>query len=110
MRKKIGNAFAIVRIILQGALELVLALLVVYGLIVTIGQGIGLNQPSNEGNVEVFVRTNGVHTELCLPTDHGEFCWTNVLPVDDFNAPESIEYLSVGWGDKGFFLETPTWD
>jgi uncharacterized protein (TIGR02117 family) len=33
-----------------------------------------------------------------------------ILDSTEFKDEERPEYLSFGWGDKGFYLETPTWD
>ena len=36
--------------------------------------------------------------------------WTKSIPYQDTkNKDTTSQYLAVGWGDKGFYLETPTW-
>jgi uncharacterized protein (TIGR02117 family) len=39
----------------------------------------------------------------------GEMDWRTFLPPADFPGVTAHSYVSIGWGDKGFFLETPTW-
>lgn len=59
---------------------------------------------------KIYVKTNGVHTDLCLPVKHDLMDWTSYIPVTDFPQTKNQTYISIGWGDKGFFLDTPTWD
>ncbi|MEO1258987.1 MAG: TIGR02117 family protein [Bacteroidota bacterium] len=56
-------------------------------------------------NKEIYLTTNGVHLDIIIPTKYLE---NNLIEI--FNVPASVNYLSFGWGDKGFYLETPTWD
>ena len=61
--------------------------------------------------IEVFVKSNGVHTDIIMPVKSGNLNWNEVLPCADFmNVDERYEYVAVGWGDKGFYIDTPTWD
>ncbi|NOQ73455.1 MAG: TIGR02117 family protein [Crocinitomix sp.] len=62
-----------------------------------------------EGDVTIYVRTNGVHTDICLPVESEFFDWKAVLPISDYPNANGFEYVSIGWGDKGFFLDTPEW-
>lgn len=60
--------------------------------------------------VEVFLLTNGVHTDIVLPVTNRFMDWRTEIPVSDTKAGSgNFKYLSVGWGDKGFYLDTPTW-
>jgi len=60
--------------------------------------------------VEVFVCSNGVHTDLVLPAVTDVMDWTVVLPRSDFPlAPADATHLSFGWGDRAFYLETRHW-
>ena len=72
--------------------------------------------PSNTGFVEsangipVYVRTNGVHAELILPTRSPAFDWSAEFPVGHMQALAApTEWIAFGWGDRGFMLNTPTW-
>jgi uncharacterized protein (TIGR02117 family) len=67
------------------------------------------NAPDSEG-VEIFVQTNGVHTDLVLPVKNEQADWEKLFPHSDFeNVYSGFNYVGIGWGDKGFFLNTPTW-
>lgn len=54
---------------------------------------------------QFYVSTNGVHLDIVIPISQiAEADWEGV------EVPKGIHYLAVGWGDKGFYLETPTWE
>lgn len=51
---------------------------------------------------EIFLSTNGVHLDIVIPKNQNDI----FIPV----LPSHINYIAFGWGDKRFYLETPTWD
>ncbi|MBO9519016.1 MAG: DUF2459 domain-containing protein [Porphyrobacter sp.] len=77
---------------------------------------IGSSIPRNSGwvepddGVEIMVETNGVHTALILPLVTPEKDWRVDFPVTDV-APSSEPYthISISWGEREVFLNTPTW-
>lgn len=64
-----------------------------------------------DGNgVTIAVISNGVHTDIAVPAKNDIEDWTKLFPYSDVrNADSSYTYASFGWGDKGFYIETPTW-
>jgi uncharacterized protein (TIGR02117 family) len=52
----------------------------------------------------VYISSNGIHLDIILPLDSLGPDLAGALPV-----PAGVRYLAFGWGDKGFYLETPTW-
>ncbi len=68
-------------------------------------------EKTNEPKViEIYILTNGVHTDLVVPIKNDEMDWGKELPFENTISRRSdFNYLSVGWGDKGFYLDTPTW-
>ena len=61
--------------------------------------------------VTIYLLSNGVHTDVVLPTNTSQFNWRNILKSDDTVSKDStLHYTAFGWGDKGFYLETPTWE
>lgn len=61
-------------------------------------------------DVEIFILSNGVHTDIVMPTRYGATDWSGVFPVEHTRSGTGeYTYVSLGWGDKGFYLETPTW-
>ena len=60
--------------------------------------------------VEAYIMTNGVHTDLVLPVKSKYIDWSSKLPFENTKGQKTdFDYISFGWGDKGFYLDTPTW-
>ncbi len=60
--------------------------------------------------ITMYVRSNGMHTDVVFPVQSIERDWTNLFPIDLYEGVDnSFNYLAIGWGDKGFYLDTPTW-
>lgn len=71
-----------------------------------------VNEPAERTatSIEIFIRSNGVHTDFVLPVSHPLFAWDTFITPACCNADSTYRYIALGWGDKGFFLDTPTWD
>lgn len=68
------------------------------------------NFKETPGGIEIFVRSNGVHTNFVLPAKTGIIDWTPYLPYDHFEEVDSsFKFISFGWGSKDFYIKTPTW-
>lgn len=96
---------------LAGAPPLLLGLYALAGLI---GGAIPVNRdwrPPLTG-VRVFVESNGVHTGLVLPKAAAGVDWRPLVRAEHLADPRYGDhpYLSFGWGDRAFYLETPTWE
>ncbi|MFF5382118.1 TIGR02117 family protein [Pedobacter suwonensis] len=64
--------------------------------------------PVNAKEVDIYMMTNGVHTDIIVPAVSSEINWTKEIPYHNtLEADSSYHYLSMGWGDKKFYLETP---
>lgn len=60
--------------------------------------------------VEAWVLSNGVHTDLVFPIRSTTVDWQQLFPWSDFKAPPpDAEFVAIGWGDREFYLHTPTW-
>ena len=60
--------------------------------------------------VEIFIKTNGVHTDIVVPIQNEIKDWRNEIKFSHTKSQDSImNYLAFGWGDKGFYLDTPEW-
>lgn len=98
--------------ILKPAFGLIL-LLMLYFLMAFILGLIPVNRnyiPAKEGIV-IYVTSNGVHTDFIVPVRTVQQDWSEWLPYAHFDGADStFRYVSFGWGDKGFYIETPTWD
>lgn len=68
-------------------------------------QAYTLEQP-----ITIYIQTNGVHSDLVLPAKNKMKDWTKSIKYTQTVAADSTyNYLAFGWGDKGFYLQTPTW-
>ena len=60
--------------------------------------------------IPVFILSNGVHTDLVLPVKNSSMDWSKETKFDHIPSGDTnMKYVAFGWGDKGFYLETPTW-
>jgi uncharacterized protein (TIGR02117 family) len=60
--------------------------------------------------VEAYVLSNGVHTDYAFPIRSAAIDWTRVFaPTDAPEVPPDAEFIAIGWGDREFYLHTPTW-
>ncbi len=58
-----------------------------------------------EKPIEIYLSTNGVHTDFVLPISNEIVDWKTKINW----ANEKSHWLAFGWGDKGFYLNTPEW-
>ncbi|HEX8240912.1 MAG TPA: TIGR02117 family protein [Allosphingosinicella sp.] len=73
--------------------------------------------PANRGwheakqGVTIFVRTNGVHTWILVPKVTPEMDWRPLVPGAHLKDPRwgNGDYVALGYGNRTFYLETPTW-
>ena len=60
--------------------------------------------------VEAYIMTNGVHTDLVVPVKSKYIDWSQKLPFENTKGKDPDQnFIAFGWGDKGFYLDTPTW-
>lgn len=60
--------------------------------------------------IDIFVISNGVHTDFVVPTVTDKMDWTTLLPADDFTGvKQPTSHVQFGWGDRDFCIETPYW-
>ena len=64
-----------------------------------------------EEEITGYILSNGVHTDIVVPTTTSQYDWKSLLNHKHTISNDStLKFTSFGWGDKGFYLETPTWD
>lgn len=58
----------------------------------------------------IYILTNGVHTDLVMPVKNDVYDWQQMVSsFDTKGKAQDFNFLAIGWGDKGFYLDTPTW-
>jgi uncharacterized protein (TIGR02117 family) len=66
-------------------------------------------EPPTSG-IAIYIVSNNVHTDFVLPVYTPQKDWEKNFPFTDFSyADSACKYISFGWGDKEFYLNTPTW-
>lgn len=72
--------------------------------------------PSNAGwqepetGITLYVHDNGIHTGLVLPRQNPIADWGDLVRPEHLTDPRyASDHLLFGWGDRTFYLETPTW-
>ncbi len=60
--------------------------------------------------VAIYIKTNGVHTDIVVPVRNDQMDWSKEVKFSNTRSSDTtFQYLGMGWGDKGFYLETPNW-
>lgn len=78
---------------------------------------VGGSIPVNAGwvqarsGVRILIEDNGIHTGLVLPVRAAGVDWSGAFPARDIADPRyaASGSVAVGWGDRSFYVETPTW-
>lgn len=93
-------------------LAVLAALVLAFFLSAWIGSSIPRNGDWEEpsAGVEIMIETNGVHTAIVMPAVTAQKNWREEFPADDVLAPNRpYTHISVSWGEREVFLNTPTW-
>ncbi|MFZ4927534.1 TIGR02117 family protein [Chryseobacterium sp. Mn2064] len=104
-----------VKIILMYVLKtigIILGLVLIYVLL-----GLGLpfisvsaKDDGQKKEIPIYIYTNGVHTDIVMPVKNDLQDWSLKIPFANTKSKRTdYHYIGIGWGDKGFYLDTPTW-
>ena len=68
------------------------------------------NSSKNDCNTKICVSDTGVHSNIIIPTKNQIFDWHNHLSIDRIGIDNANDYnyLSFGWGDRDFYMSTPS--
>ncbi|WP_026976190.1 TIGR02117 family protein [Flavobacterium tegetincola] len=99
-------------LIIGKVILVLVAFLLAYLLLVFAVPYIAVNNEDVEPaeDVEVYIKTNGVHTDIVVPikTDYKD--WSTSIAYSHIKSQDStMQFIGIGWGDKGFYLNTPEW-
>jgi len=65
---------------------------------------------NTQPEITIYLKTNNVHADLVLPVKAAGKDWSQgILYKNTRSGDTTFGYVAFGWGDKGFYLETPTW-
>ena len=60
--------------------------------------------------VAIYIKTNGVHTDIVMPVRSPQIDWSREIKYAYTALNDTTwRYIALGWGDKGFYLQTPDW-
>jgi uncharacterized protein (TIGR02117 family) len=61
--------------------------------------------------ITIFVESSVIHTAIIVPKQAAGVDWRNRAPPQDLRDPRyaGFPFLAIGWGEAGFFRETPHW-
>jgi len=72
--------------------------------------GVAAEATNTAPNIPAYILTNGVHTDIVMPVKTAQIDWSENMPYTNTVSKDSMmNFLAIGWGDKGFYLETPEW-
>ena len=87
------------------------AVITLYILVILVGL-IPVNNdfaPTTDG-IRILLVSNPVHADVVVPLDTDVIDWREAIPSEVFRGDTSqATHVAFGWGDKGFYIETPTW-
>lgn len=68
-------------------------------------------QAPPERGIRIYVEDNGIHTGIVLPKHAEGVGFDDLVAPRDIADPRYAEHgwLSIGWGDRAFYIGTPTW-
>jgi uncharacterized protein (TIGR02117 family) len=99
-------------LILKRGVLVILFFLIFYTVISFVLSIIPINKKQSEYAKEytIYIKSNGVHTDLVLPIKTDVKDWSEQIKYEHIQSKDSThQYLAFGWGDKGFYLDTPEW-
>lgn len=61
--------------------------------------------------VTIFVESSAIHTAIIVPKQAAGVDWRDWARSQDLRDPRyaGFPFLAIGWGEAGFFRETPRW-
>ncbi len=89
-----------------------IGLLLIYVLAAFLLSKITVNSDANSQakEVAIYIRTNGVHTDIITPIKNDIVNWSSKIKIENTKAKDTTaSFVAFGWGDKGFYLDTPEW-
>ena len=96
--------FSVVRIALVSLIAILLGYVWLFW-IASLIEVNGSNVSDSKDVVSIYLSTNGVHTDFIVPIVSKHADWQNLLGLNSVKG----EWVAIGWGDRGFYLNTPEW-
>lgn len=93
------------------SLLVMMAFVLVYGLGVVGVPYIQMGRATvpSQSSIVIYLWSNGVHTDFVVPTVSPYQNWSDIFLPIHVKDGQARAWTAIGWGDKGFYLNTPTW-
>lgn len=101
---------------LRYILDFVAAVVIVIVLYVTVAMissmiPVNIDQPDSARDHEIYIRSNGVHTDIVMPVNNGLVNWLEIVdPAHTRAGSGDLDFVAFGWGDLEFYENTPEWN
>lgn len=102
--------------VLGHILDFVAAVVIVIVLYVIIAMAssmipVNTDQPETGKDYEIYIRSNGVHTDIVMPVRNELVNWLDLVdPAHTRAGNIELNYVGFGWGDLEFYENTPEWN
>lgn len=85
--------------------------LLIYFLLAKSLSSITVNKDQSEPKeITMYLSTNGMHTDFVFPIKTDLIDWSDEIKFSDTKSKNTnYNYIAIGWGDKGFFLDVEDW-
>ena len=86
------------------------ALILQYMIISFFMSRISIGEEDESKDVEIYLVNTGVHTDFVVPIQNSIINWDTIFPIKHTLGKDSTcDKISIGWGDKNFFLNIKDW-
>ncbi|HST37240.1 MAG TPA: TIGR02117 family protein [Allosphingosinicella sp.] len=96
--------------IVAGIVAIPIAYFLIGVILSAVPANVAWRQPDR--GITIFIRTNGVHTWIVMPKVTPEMDWRLYAAPGHLRDPRwgSADHVAIGYGNRDFYLNTPTWD
>jgi uncharacterized protein (TIGR02117 family) len=61
-------------------------------------------------NIDIYIRMNSHHSDFLLPVQGDGVNWNQYIRLSSgIESDSSMHYIGFGWGDRDFYMNTPSW-
>ncbi|MDL2142135.1 MULTISPECIES: TIGR02117 family protein [Flavobacterium] len=69
-----------------------------------------IDKIDEQNAIPIYILSNGVHTDIVVPIVSEVKDWRKEIQFDQTESNDTLaKFVAFGWGDKGFYLDTPEW-
>ena len=94
------------------SISTIILLIVIYYLCAILFSRITIypNDDKIEKNIDIYLISNGFHSDIVVPIKSKEMDWSEIIKYEHTLLNDSsFNFIAFGWGDRKFYIETPTW-